>query len=132
MSVALDAVVPLASTLLGAGITYGVNVRQRRRNYVEDLVNTAIAAVTVAEVSVDYQATVHPPQYMHPDDFESYQRWLVTEGMKAWATNVAEANRALARVAPYRPEIEALLPFTPDSQHRGTDKAIVAALRAGA
>jgi hypothetical protein len=44
---------PLLSTLLGGGITYWVNVRQRRRTYVEDLFNAAIAAVAAAEVSVD-------------------------------------------------------------------------------
>ena len=54
----LNIILPLAATLLGGGITYLVNVRQRRTAYHEDLVNAAIAAVASAEVSVDYLATV--------------------------------------------------------------------------
>ena len=120
---------PLASTLLGAGITYVINVRQRRRTYHEDLVNAAIAAVAAAEISVDYLASLSQPQHMSNEDFKEFQRWLVTEGVKAWATKVAQANEALARVVPYKPDLAALLPFTPDASHRGTHAAIISALR---
>lgn len=116
--------------MIGAGITYAINVRQRRRNYVEDLVNAAIAAVGAAEVSVDFLASVGPSPHMTGADYASFQSWLVTEGMKRWATNVADANVALARVLPYRPALRDLLPYSPDSQHRDTDKPIIAALRA--
>jgi hypothetical protein len=66
---------------------------------------------------------------MTDDDYKRFQSWLVTEGMKRWATNIAEANVALARVAPHRPALGELLPYSPDSQHRGTDKPIIAVLR---
>ena len=127
---ALAVILPLASTALGAGITYIVNVRQRRRSYVEDIINEAIAAVTAAEVSVDYLASAGRPQYMRDEDFAAFQSWLVLDGMKSWATNVKDANRALARVVPYQPALAPLLPFQPDAAHRGTDQAILSVLRA--
>jgi hypothetical protein len=49
--------------------------------------------------------------------------------MKRWATNVADANVALARVAPHHPALGELLPYSPDSQHRGTHEPIIAVLR---
>lgn len=120
---------PLASTLIGAGITYVINVRQRRRIYHEDVVNAAIAAVAAAEISVDFIADVSRPEHMSLDDFAQFQSWLVTEGVKAWATKVAQANEALARVLPYEPALAPLLPFRPDASNRGTHTAIIDALR---
>lgn len=127
----LNALLPFAAILMGAGITYLINVRQRRRNYVEDLFNLAIAAVSAAEVSVDYLASVGRPTYMSDEDFATLQSWVVMEGMKNWATKVSEANEALARVAPYLPGLVAMIPFSPDDSHRGTHEPIIAALRTG-
>jgi hypothetical protein len=50
---------PFASTVLGAGITYTVNVRQRRRIYHDEVLDGAIAAVAAAEISVDFIADVN-------------------------------------------------------------------------
>ncbi len=125
----LSLLLPFVSTLLRAAITYAINVRHRRRTYLEDLVNAAIAAAAAAEISVDYLASVGRPTYMADDDFEKLQSWLVMEGMKAWATKVAEANEALARVLPYQPTLAPLLPFSPDATHRGTHTAVISALR---
>ena len=50
---------PFASTVLGAGITYAVNVRQRRRIYHEEVLDGAIAVVAAAEISVDFIADVN-------------------------------------------------------------------------
>jgi hypothetical protein len=44
-----NAIIPLVSLLIGSGITYLVNVGSRRRNYVEDLINQAIASVAAVE-----------------------------------------------------------------------------------
>lgn len=127
---AANFLLPFLSTLIGAAITYAVNVRSRRRTYEESLVNAAIAAVAAAEVGVDFIASVSRPVHMTPTDFADFQSWLVTEGMKAWATKVAEANEALARVVPYKPELAPLLPFKPDASNRGTHTAIIEVLRA--
>jgi hypothetical protein len=126
----VSTVLPLASTLIGAGITYAINVRVRRRTYQDDLVNSAIAAVAAAEASIDFIATVTRPVHMTAEDFGEFERWLVAEGMKTWATKVAQANQALARVLPYKPGLEPLLPFKPDAGNRGTHEAIIAVLRA--
>jgi hypothetical protein len=96
----------------------------------EDLINAAIAAVAAAEVSVDYIASVGRPAYMTDEDFKELQSWLVMENMKAWATKVAQANEALARVVPFQPGLAALLPFKPDANNRGTHDVIIDALRA--
>jgi hypothetical protein len=125
----LNIALPLLSVLFGAAITYWLNVRDRRRNYVENLFNEAIAATAAAEASIDYIAAAGKPTYMTDVDFQEFNRWLVTEGMKTWATNSVRANEALARVVPYLPELNAHLPFEPDSGHRGTNEAIVSLLR---
>lgn len=126
----LSDLLPLVSALAGAGITYALNVLGRRRFHHEDLVNAAIAAVKVAEVNIDWLASVGQPNVMTDEDYREFQRWLVTEGLKGWATKVTQANEALARVVPYIPGLETLMPFTPDASHRGTDAEIVAMLRA--
>lgn len=54
MKNALDAFLPLVSVLLGAGLTYWLNVRQRRRNAIDDIFAAAIAAVAVAAAGKHY------------------------------------------------------------------------------
>lgn len=127
----LSALLPLVAVLAGAGITYWINVRQRRQNYIEDLFNAAIAAVSSAEASVDYLASVGRPTYMSDEGFAELQKWIVMEGMKSWATKQAQANAALARVLPYQPDLADLMPFRPDAGNRGTHIAVIECLRAG-
>lgn len=50
----VNALVPLSSVLLGAWLTYVLNVKSRRRTNVEDLFNQAIGAVAVADSSSHY------------------------------------------------------------------------------
>jgi hypothetical protein len=127
---ALSILLPFASTFVGAAITYLINVRQRRLSYEENLLNAAIEAVAAAEISVDFLASAGRSSHMTDQDFAEFQSWLVIDGMKAWATKVARANEALARVLPYKPELERLLPFQPDASHRGAHMAIITVLRA--
>ena len=47
----VNGAVPVLSVLLGAGLTYWLNVRQRRRSTVENLFDQAIAAVAVADAA---------------------------------------------------------------------------------
>ena len=129
--IAIDAVVPLTSVALGAVITYRINVRQRHRNYIDDLFKDAIAAVAAAEFSVDYIASVGRPEHITDADLASLQSWMVLEGNKNWANKLREANDALAKVVPYAPHVADLLPFSPDSQHRGTHLPMIATLRKG-
>lgn len=69
----LNAGLPLASILLGAGITYWLNVRTRKQAAVEDLFNSAIAAVALADVANNYVG--HAPRWNGATD-EDYQQFL--------------------------------------------------------
>ncbi len=120
---------PLLSVVLGAGITYWINVRGRRRTYREDLTNDAIARLAVAGMSVDYISDVGRPENQSDEDYAELKRWLVMESMKSWATKVAEANEAVARVVPYRPELAELLPIAFDITHREDHRKVIAMLR---
>jgi len=126
-----NALLPIVSVFFGAAITYLINVRQRRHSYIEDLFNQAIAAVAAAEISVDYIASVGRPQHISDSDLEQLQSYMVMEGMKNWATKVSQANDALARVLPYLPQVAVVLPFSPDSAHRGTHLPVIELLRNG-
>ncbi|MEV0273280.1 hypothetical protein AB0H43_31300 [Hamadaea sp. NPDC050747] len=50
-STAMSALTTIASVLLGAALTYWMNVRTRRRTAAEDTVDAAIAAVALVEVN---------------------------------------------------------------------------------
>lgn len=76
---ALNVTLPLVSVLLGGAITYSLNVRTRRRSYVEDLFNQAIAAVA-ANASIDYLTNVGRPAHLSDDEYAELQKWLVLEG----------------------------------------------------
>jgi hypothetical protein len=58
------AVVPILSVGLGAWITYALNVRTRRRTYIEELFDKAISAVSVADASVDFTTTMARPVHL--------------------------------------------------------------------
>lgn len=108
---ATDLAATLASMAIGALITYAVNVRSRRRSRIEDLFDEAIAAVAVAGASVTYTSSIGRPEYLSDSDFEELQRWLVLEGIKSWATRLAEANQAVAKVVPFDTSLSDLVPF---------------------
>lgn len=126
-----DFVIPLLSLLVGSLITYAVNVRLRRRSYVEDLFNQAIAAVSAADASVEYTSSFGKPDGMSDADYAQLRSWLVSEGIKNWSTKLGEANLALARVVPYRPEVESRMPFSADTTHRGAHRELIRLLRQG-
>jgi hypothetical protein len=49
---------PLVGIAVGAVITYVLYVRARRRTYIDDLFNQAVAAVAAVDASVDYTSSV--------------------------------------------------------------------------
>ena len=61
-------VVPLFSVLLGAAMTYWLNVRSRKRNHIEDAFNEAVAA---ADASKSYLRHVSKPAEMSTDDYRA-------------------------------------------------------------
>jgi len=100
------AVLPLLSTLLGAGITYLVNVRQRRRNYIEDLFNEAIAAVAAARASTRFVSAADPRRAdLEGDDLREFDRQFKRLGLETEARKLSEALEALAKLTPYLPAV---------------------------
>lgn len=99
------AIVPLVSVSIGAALTYLFNVRTRRRDFVEDLFNDAIAAVAVADASQHYIWNVAKPVAMS----EAEHRTLLAEIAKAAIENhtksAGEARAALAKLAQFEPQL---------------------------
>jgi hypothetical protein len=123
-------VAPFVSLLVGAGLTYWLNVRQRQRTYVDDLFKRAIEAVYAADASVDYTSHIGRPERLSEAGWQELQDWFVVQGMQQWWQRQVEANQALAHVRAYRPEVGALLPFRLDADHREVEQ-VVALLRLG-
>jgi hypothetical protein len=118
------AVVPVLSVGFGGWITYALNVRTRRRTYVEELFDRAISAVSVADASVDYLASAGRPQHLSDSEYAELQKWFVTQGMQNWAVKVIEANEALAAVAPYAPPVASMMPYRTEESHRPSSEVI--------
>jgi hypothetical protein len=103
---AVAIVLPIASTLIGAGITYVINVRQRRRNYVEDLFNQAIGAVAAASASQRFVNAADPKRVdLSGEALRDFNRELRKRGIENEAQKAAEAWEALAKLSPYVPEV---------------------------
>jgi hypothetical protein len=112
MSTVLAAVVPLLSVLLGAGLTYAVNVRTRRVNQVEDLFDAAIAATAVADASQHYLSGIGCPPGMPDQDYQAMMSQIVRSGIENHVKRAGEAREAIARVVAYEPRVR---PYYQDS-----------------
>jgi hypothetical protein len=97
-SFVIDALVPLCSVLLGALVTYWVNVRARRRSAAEDVVNAAIAAIAIAEAYGSNATYLDQPDWIPAAEVEALQRRLVLTAMEQHNVRGQEARAALARV----------------------------------
>ena len=103
---ALENLLPLASVILGGGITYVVNVRQRRVNYREDLFNDAIAAVNVARASTRFIRVADAERVdLEGDALRDFNRQLKKVGIENEAQKLSQALEALARLYPYLPDV---------------------------
>lgn len=102
----LNTVLPLVSVLLGAAITYGLNVRVRRRTHIDDCFNEAIGTMAVVISSMSYV-----PHYgkWHPDVTEqeriTLEKEVAREATLGHMKAIAVARDALARCVPYRPDL---------------------------
>ena len=111
-STIFSAVIPALSALLGLALTYWINVRTRRKNFVEDLFNNAIAAVAVADASQHYLAGVGRPAGLSETDYRDLQASLIRSGHDNHAKRAGEAREALSRIVQYEPRVR---PFYQDS-----------------
>ena len=106
------AVVPALSVLLGALLTYWLNIRAKRRSSVEALFDAAIAATAVADASQHYLSGVGRPESMSEREYRVMMSDLVRNGVENHVRRAAEAREAIARVVQYEPRIR---PYYQDS-----------------
>jgi hypothetical protein len=108
LSTIMAAVVPLASVLVGAGVTYWLNIRSRRYNRIEDLFNAAIDATAVADVSWNYGHLAKGGliEGLTDEEFQALEKQLVLDGFTNYFKRAAEAREAIARVARYEPRVK--------------------------
>ncbi|WP_224148394.1 hypothetical protein, partial [Mycobacterium avium] len=96
---------PVLSVLIGAAITYWLNVRARNRTRIEDIYHDAIAAVAVAAASKEFITQVGPWHGATNDDYDRFTSRLGQEGNQRYITAVAEARNAIARASAYEPSL---------------------------
>lgn len=106
MTEVVSVLLPLVGVLLGAWITYSLNVRQRRRTRVEDAFSEGIESLAVLVSSMGYV-----PHYgkWHDAVTEDERIELEKEVARQATLNhmkaIAEARDALARCVPYQPAL---------------------------
>jgi hypothetical protein len=99
--------VPLVSVLVGAVVTYWLNVRSRRSNRIEDLFDAAISATAVADASLHYPHLTgfgRPPG-ITDQDYRALDAQLNLDGFNNYFKRAGEAREAIARVLPYEPRV---------------------------
>jgi hypothetical protein len=104
----MAAVVPLVSALVGAGVTYWLNIRSKRSNRIEDLFDAAISATAVAEASLNYPhltGLARPPE-IADQDYQVLDRQLSLDGFNNYFKRAGEAREAIARLLPYEPRVK--------------------------
>lgn len=105
MEPALTLVLPFASVLLGAWITYVFNVRQRRRTKVEDILHEAMGAVALAQSSSTYITDLPPLPGVTSEEHAAFLRDIHREGHLSFVRAVAAARAAVARASAFDPQL---------------------------
>jgi thiol:disulfide interchange protein len=100
MPLITSAAVPLLSVLLGAAVTYWINIRTRQRSAREDLVNAAISAIAIAEAAQSASPRVNLDGLWQSaeEDAKTLTRTLVLGAIENHNRRIAEAREALARI----------------------------------
>ena len=105
MNVVVNALVPIGSVLLGAGLTYWLNVRTRQRNFLEDKFNSAISAVAVADASKQYLKQVSRPDHMPEATYHALLTEIAKTAIENHTRRAGEAREAIAQVVQYEPQL---------------------------
>jgi len=113
VTIVTAALVPLASVLLGAALTYWLNVRGRRHRLVEDQFNAAILAVAVADASKYYLSGTARPPHMQDAQYGQMLANMNQAAIESHAKRLAEAREAIARLVQYEPQ---LAPYYRDAE----------------
>lgn len=101
----VSSIVPLLSVLVGAALTYWLNVRARQRNHVIDLFNEAIAAVAIADASQHYIRDVAKPRSLTEEDHKDLLREIAKAAIENHTRHAGEARAALAQIYQYEPSV---------------------------
>jgi hypothetical protein len=98
--------VPMLSVLVGATITYLLNVRARTRNRVEDYFDDAVAAVSVVVSTMSY-VPGYGKWHEHVTEKErvDFEKEMAREATLNHMRALAAARDAVARCVPYRPSL---------------------------
>lgn len=99
----------LLGVAAGAIITYTVNVRSRRREFVERLFSDAIADVAAAQAAMQFINSVPPEVKLTAERAADLEMTLREEGYKRFVQLVAQARVSLAQVVPYRDDLRPYL-----------------------
>lgn len=105
MSVVVNALVPVGSVLLGAGLTYWLNIRTRQRNFLEDKFNSAIAAVVVTDASKNYLEQVGRPDHMPEAAYSILLVEIAETAIENHTRRAGEARKVIAQVVQYEPRL---------------------------
>ncbi len=97
----MGAALPLVSVLLGAGITYWLNVKSRQTSKIEDVFHDALKAVAVSAASQNWVSHLTRWDGATDEDYARFNETLGRENTMRYATALAEARAALARAAVY-------------------------------
>lgn len=101
----LAVVLPFLSVGIGAWITYRLNVRDRARTRIEDILHDAIAAVAVAAATFNYVSGAAPWRGATEAEWAEFVAALNREGYGRHLRAVADARSALARASAYEPTL---------------------------
>jgi hypothetical protein len=104
MATVLNLVLPLVSVLLGALITYLLNVRSRRRGEENEVYHGAISAVAVAIASTDYISQAKWGGST-PKEEVDLAKQAGREFAERHLRAVADARAAVARASAYDPTL---------------------------
>ncbi|WP_188037099.1 hypothetical protein [Actinotalea sp. JY-7885] len=123
MTALSDIVVPLLSILVGAVITYAVNVADRGRRRVEDVLAHAIGAVATVIATSDFVQRVEW-QGASPADQKAMDAEVARDSVRAWVKAVADARVAVAHASAYVPELAVRLRASPNAFTRDADETL--------
>lgn len=133
MSTVASIVVPLVSILVGAAITYAVNVADRRHRRVEDVLAEAIGAVSSV---IATQVFLQHVDWQGASDADrvALDGEVARDSVRAWVKAVADARVAVAHASAYVPELAVRLRASPAAFTRDAEETVRllrAALAAG-
>lgn len=104
----LSALLPFVSVLVGAALTYFLNVYQRRRNSVDDKFLAAEAALSTVRARKDWVAEfeINGTTFSGAES-DGFKKKVALEAAELYLHALGDAREAVAKCVPYRESLEA-------------------------